>query len=111
MTHILAPTLHLQMRITRTPTIASPVSANTWSSTLLKQNQRGLVKNSAKFRVFAVKSESSTVNRLEQLLNLDVTPHTDKIIAEYIWIGGSGIDLRSKSRTISQPVEHPSELP
>ncbi|MCI16076.1 glutamine synthetase, partial [Trifolium medium] len=26
-------------------------------------------------------------------------------------IGGTGIDVRSKSRTISKPVEHPSELP
>ncbi|GMJ05034.1 hypothetical protein HRI_004172600 [Hibiscus trionum] len=42
---------------------------------------------------------------------MDVTPYTDKIIAEYVWIGGSGIDMRSKSRTLSKPVEHPSELP
>ncbi|KAH7842796.1 hypothetical protein Vadar_009373 [Vaccinium darrowii] len=48
---------------------------------------------------------------MEDLLNMDITPYTDKIIAEYIWIGGSGIDLRSKSRTISKPVKHPSELP
>lgn len=34
-----------------------------------------------------------------------------KIIAEYVWIGGSGQDLRSKSRTLSKSVADPSELP
>jgi glutamine synthetase len=48
---------------------------------------------------------------MNQLLDMDTTPFTDKIIAEYIWVGGSGIDIRSKSRTISKPVEDPSELP
>ncbi|CAN6481906.1 unnamed protein product [Victoria cruziana] len=33
------------------------------------------------------------------------------LILVYTRIGGSGIDLRSKARTISRPVEHPSELP
>jgi glutamine synthetase len=42
---------------------------------------------------------------------MDTKPYTDKIIAEYIWVGGSGIDIRSKSRTIEKPVEDPSELP
>ncbi|XP_021319069.1 glutamine synthetase, chloroplastic [Sorghum bicolor] len=64
------------------------------------------------FKVMAVSTGSTgVVPRLEQLLNMDTTPYTDKIIAEYIWVGGSGIDIRSKSRTISKPVEDPSELP
>lgn len=48
---------------------------------------------------------------LTDLLNLDLSSLTDKIIAEYIWIGGSGMDLRSKARTLSGPVSDPSELP
>ncbi|KAI6683913.1 hypothetical protein NL676_029826 [Syzygium grande] len=35
--------------------------------------------------------------RLESLLNLNVTPYTDPIVANHIWIGGSGIDMGSKS--------------
>ncbi|KAL5560454.1 hypothetical protein UlMin_036665 [Ulmus minor] len=47
------------------------------------------------------------------LLNLDLTKTTDKIIAEYIWIGGSGTDLRSKAKTLPGPVSltDPSKLP
>ncbi|KAK2631975.1 hypothetical protein EUGRSUZ_L02175 [Eucalyptus grandis] len=144
MAQIMAPTTQCQMRITKHSLNASPMTAKTWSSLLLKQKKSGNTKSLSKFRVYALKSENSTINRLENLLNLDVTPYTDKIIAEYIWyvlmpetfdggaqkdgntrtvlyskfafffnllIGGSGIDLRSKSRTISRPVEHPSELP
>lgn len=55
-----------------------------WSSLVLKQNKKGAAKSSGKFKVVAL-SENSTVNRLENLLNMDVTPYTDKIIAEYIW--------------------------
>ena len=108
MAQILAPSTQWQMRFTKSSHHASPITSNTWSSLLMKQNKKT---SSAKFRVLAVKSDGSTINRLEGLLNLDITPFTDKIIAEYIWIGGTGIDVRSKSRTISKPVEHPSELP
>ncbi|GFZ14077.1 glutamine synthetase 2 [Actinidia rufa] len=112
MAHILAPSQQWQMRITKNSTNASPVTSKMWNSLLLKQNKKAKAKTSAKFRVFALHSENSTINRMEDdLLNMDITPYTDKIIAEYIWIGGSGIDLRSKSRTISKPVEHPAELP
>ncbi|KAL8157832.1 glutamine synthetase cytosolic isozyme 2-like [Apium graveolens] len=48
---------------------------------------------------------------LNDILNLDLTGITDKITAEYIWIGGSGMDLRSKARTLNGPVTSPEELP
>ncbi|KAM7251131.1 hypothetical protein ACFE04_023014 [Oxalis oulophora] len=48
---------------------------------------------------------------LSDLINLDLSDNTDKIIAEYIWIGGSGMDIRSKARTLPKPVSDPSELP
>ncbi|AQL08573.1 Glutamine synthetase3 isoform 1 [Zea mays] len=37
---------------------------------------------------------------LTDLVNLDLSDCTDRIIAEYIWVGGSGIDLRSKARVM-----------
>ncbi|XP_071705592.1 glutamine synthetase-like isoform X1 [Rutidosis leptorrhynchoides] len=48
---------------------------------------------------------------LSDLINLDLSGSTDKIIAEYIWIGGSGMDVRSKARTLSGPVDDPKKLP
>uniref|UniRef100_A0A0D9WAM6 Glutamine synthetase n=1 Tax=Leersia perrieri TaxID=77586 RepID=A0A0D9WAM6_9ORYZ len=84
---------------------AAGVGGRVWG---VRRSGRGM----SGFKVMAVSTESTgVVTRLEQLLNMDTTPFTDKIIAEYIWVGGSGIDLRSKSRTISKPVEDPSELP
>lgn len=39
-------------------------------------------------------------------------PNQDgKIIAEYVWIGGTGQDLRSKARTLSKVPAGPEELP
>ncbi|TYI11783.1 hypothetical protein ES332_A09G230900v1 [Gossypium tomentosum] len=111
MAQILAPSTQWQMREPKSSTFGSPIATKMWSSLLLKQNMKGAAKSAGKFRVLALHSENSTVNRTEKLLNMDITPYTDKIIAEYIWIGGTGIDMRSKSRTISKPVEHPSELP
>ncbi|RRT76746.1 hypothetical protein B296_00005249 [Ensete ventricosum] len=35
---------------------------------------------------------------LRELVDLNLTETTEKIIAEYIWIGGSGMDVRSKAR-------------
>ncbi|CAL1396990.1 unnamed protein product [Linum trigynum] len=110
MAHILAPSSQCQMRLSnKVAAPVNPMAGKMWSSLVMKK--RGTTKGASKFRVFAIKAENSTINRLDNLLNLDITPFTDKIIAEYIWIGGSGIDLRSKARTIEKPVEHPSELP
>ncbi|KAI4317721.1 hypothetical protein L6164_025569 [Bauhinia variegata] len=98
MAQILAPSTQWQMRITKNFPNACSMTSTMWSSVLIKQNKKGAPTSSAKYRVLGIKSEHGTVNRIEELLNLDITPYTDKIIAEYIWIGGSGIDMRSKSR-------------
>ncbi|MED6155378.1 gamma-glutamylcysteine synthetase [Stylosanthes scabra] len=112
MAQILAPSTQWKMRIAESSTYRIPTTSRMWNSSLWRQNKKkGAPTSSAKFRVLAMKSENSTINRLENLLNLDITPYTDKIIAEYIWIGGTGIDVRSKSRTLPGPVEHPSEIP
>ncbi|RZR73470.1 hypothetical protein BHM03_00024721 [Ensete ventricosum] len=37
---------------------------------------------------------------LRELVDLNLTETTEKIIAEYIWIGGSGMDVRSKARVM-----------
>lgn len=47
---------------------------------------------------------------LSDLLNLDISA-SGKIIAEYIWIGGSGLDIRSKARTVDAPIKSPKDLP
>ncbi|XP_077230093.1 glutamine synthetase cytosolic isozyme 2-like [Tasmannia lanceolata] len=48
---------------------------------------------------------------MNDLLNLNLSDSTEKVIAEYIWIGGSGMDLRSKARTLPGPVSDPHKLP
>lgn len=85
MTQILAPITQCQLRIAKNPVNASPMAPNTWSSLVLRQKKNENVKWSSKFRVFAMKAENTSINRIEDLLNLDVTPYTNKIIAEYIW--------------------------
>jgi glutamine synthetase len=42
---------------------------------------------------------------------MDVAIPENRILAEYIWIGGSGQDLRSKTRTLSKMPKGPEELP
>ena len=85
MAQILAPSTQWQMRMTKNPANASPFTTKMWGSLFLKQKTKGAAKFSTKFRVCASKSESSTVNRLDDLLNMDIRPYTDKIIAEYVW--------------------------
>ncbi|KAH1120427.1 hypothetical protein J1N35_003587 [Gossypium stocksii] len=48
---------------------------------------------------------------LNDLVNLNLCDVTEKVIAEYIWIGGSGMDMRSKARTLPGPESDPSRLP
>lgn len=86
MAHITAPSVQCQVRVVPTSSFtARPMTAKLWNSLLLNQRKKGTSRSSARFRVLALQSESSTVNRLKDLLNLDITPYTDKIIAEYIW--------------------------
>ena len=85
MAQILAPSTQCQLRTKQSSMGGSPITPKMWSSLLMKQSKKGGVKSSAKFRVLALKSDGSTINRMEDLLKLDVTPYTDKIIAEYIW--------------------------
>ncbi|MBA0616185.1 hypothetical protein Godav_016254, partial [Gossypium davidsonii] len=130
MAQILVPSTQWQMRVPKCSTFGSPIATKMWSSLLLKQNMKGAAKSAGKFRVLALHSENSTVNRTEKLLNMDITPYTDKIIAEYICkvinpIGSCNHllkqdrrqwnrhaeQVKGKIKTISKPVEHPSELP
>ncbi|KAF2317562.1 hypothetical protein GH714_024690 [Hevea brasiliensis] len=48
---------------------------------------------------------------LSDLVNLNLSDTTEKIIAEYIWIGGSGMDVRSKARTLNGAITDPQKLP
>lgn len=57
--------------------------------------------------------------KVEPFLDYGITTHYlsalpdqgGKIIAEYVWIGGTGQDMRSKSRTLSKLPTKPEELP
>ena len=45
------------------------------------------------------------------LSNYMSLPQGNKIQVEYIWIGGSGIDVRSKTKTITGPLNSIDDLP
>jgi glutamine synthetase len=45
------------------------------------------------------------------LSNEFIADQGGKIIAEYVWIGGSGQDLRSKARTLNKVPSKPEDLP
>lgn len=62
------------------------VNTKLWNSLLVPPQGPRSRKVGNAFKVLAAKTESSgVVSRLEDLLNLDTKPYTDKIIAEYIW--------------------------
>lgn len=80
MAQILAASPTCQMRV---PKHSSVITNKLWSSVVLKQKKQS---NKLRgFRVLALQSDNSTINRVETLLNLDTKPYSDRIIAEYIW--------------------------
>lgn len=82
---ILTP-LQLQANISiKNASYASPLPVKLGSQSLKPVGNRASVRTSTNFRVFTVKAVNGTINRMEDLLNLDVTPYTDRVIAEYIW--------------------------
>jgi glutamine synthetase len=53
----------------------------------------------------------ASANKLDVFERFMALNQGDKIQAEYIWIGGSGSDLRCKTKTLDAEVKSPSELP
>jgi glutamine synthetase len=51
-----------------------------------------------------------TSHLIADLKNLDISD-SGLVIAEYIWIGGSGLDVRSKARTLKGPIKEVKDLP
>ncbi|MFS8009693.1 putative glutamine synthetase [Helianthus anomalus] len=51
------------------------------------------------------------MSTVTDFMNLNLSTIHDKFIAEYIWIGGSGMDIRSKARTLSGSLDDPQKLP
>eukprot|EP00891_Asterochloris_glomerata_P000580 jgi/Astpho2/580/Aster-04434 len=67
--------------------------------------------------VLSVPEIFGTTERVESLLDQRVgdrfqqLPQGGKVAAEYVWIGGSGQDLRSKTKTLSKLPKSPEDLP
>lgn len=58
-----------------------------------------------------------TMGRIEPLLEPSILPRfldldqDGKILAEYVWLGGSGADLRCKTRVLNKEVKSVKDLP
>lgn len=58
-----------------------------------------------------------TMGRIEPLLEPSILPRfldldqDGKIMAEYVWLGGSGADLRCKTRVLNKEVKSVKDLP
>ena len=58
-----------------------------------------------------------TTDRVESLLDnkigqrFEVLSQNGKVAAEYVWIGGTGYDLRSKTKTLSKKPSKVEDLP
>ena len=52
--------------------------------------------------------EREQLFRFYNYLNLE---QRGSIIAEYVWIDGTGLNLRSKAKTITKPVNSLADLP
>lgn len=58
-----------------------------------------------------------TTGKIESLLDTSILPRflalpqNGKVAAEYVWIGGSGSDLRSKTKTLEKVPKDVKDLP
>jgi glutamine synthetase len=51
-------------------------------------------------------------NVTRRVFDFDLPPHfQDTTVAEYIWIGGTGLDIRSKTMVIPKKVESLADCP